>query len=206
MGTAMMFRRKLDAEDLRRMNLPEEFWRTRVDQAPESVQEAVARYLRKIERMSQDGIGLFITGSRGVGKTALAAMVLKEARSRGFTAYFSSLWELREMIRSRIMFDDDTSMLGRCQEVDFLVLDGLREEDAQERWFGLKEIEELVRYRGNKRLVTIITTRFSFQDMASGPFRSLLEAAQGHLVQFPVEGPNRHEKRQNDLRRAVFGD
>ena len=188
------------------MNLPEEFWRSRVDQAPEAVRPAVARYLKKVDEMSQNGIGLFITGGRGVGKTAIASMVLKEARSRGFTAYFSSLWELREMIRSRVMWDDDTSMIGRCQEVDFLVLDGLRGEDAQERWFGLKEIEELVRYRGNKRLVTLITTRFSFQDMAGGSFRSLLEAAQGHLVQFPVEGPNRHEERQNDLRRAVFGE
>lgn len=201
-----VLRRKLDAEDLRRMNLPDEFWRTRVDQVSEKTRPAVARYLLNVDRMSQDGIGLFVTGKRGVGKSAVAALIAKEARARGFTAYFTSLWELREMIRARIMFDDETTMLRRCQEVDFLVLDGFREEDAQEKWFGLKEVEELIRNRGNKRLVTIITTRLSFVDMKKAPFKSLLEASQGHLVQFPVEGPNRHAERQDDLRRVVFGE
>jgi len=205
MSTAM-FKRKLDAEDLRRMNLPEEFWRTRVDQAPEAVRPAVARYLRRIDQMAQQGVGLFVTGKSGVGKSAIAALVVKEARSRGYTAYYTSFWELREMVRSKIMFDDETSMLGRCQRVDVLVLDGMREEDAQEKWFGLKEAAELVRYRGNKHLVTLITTQLGFKELKRFPFRSLLDASQGHLVQFPVEGPNRHEQRQNNLRRAVFGD
>lgn len=207
MGTAMKFRRKLDASDLQRMNLPEEFWLVRVENAPESIRRKLARYLKRIHEAAAKGAGLLVTGAPGVGKSAAAALVLKEARACGYTGFFTAIWELREMVRAKVMFDDETSIMGRCFEVDFLVLDGMREEDAKERWFGLKEIEELIRYRGSKRLVTILTTQMSISDMDEDKsFESLLEASQGYLVPFPVEGENLREAREEALRRSLLDE
>jgi DNA replication protein DnaC len=200
------FRRKLDVGDLRRMNLPEEFWRARIAGVPESVRQAVARYMRKMDLVMAEGVGLFLRGSNGVGKSATACVIAKEARARGYTVYFTSFWELRELLRARVDFDDETSILGRCREVDLLILDDLRLEDADEKWFGPKDIEGLVAFRKMQRRATIITTRLSVRDMASTKLGGLVGASEGSAVDLDIDGPNLHEKRKQSLRRVVFGD
>lgn len=197
------FRRKLERVDLVRMNLPEDLWYSKVDGVLESVRPAIARYLWKVPQMVQDGIGLLIHGPEGTGKSAIASLVAKEARSGGYTVLFVRVWELREMLRSRMDFDDDTTMIGRAREVDVLVLDDLRESDATEKFFGLSEIEALISLRGAKRRVTVVTTRLS---KGSRALERVLDAGQSCLVPFPLKGPNLHEQRQQELKRVVFGD
>jgi len=189
--------------DLERMNLPEDLWYSKVERVLESVRPAIARYLWKTPQMVQEGIGLLIFGPKGSGKSAVASLVAKEARSRGYTVLFVKIWELREMLRSRMFFDDTTTILGRAREVDVLVLDDLRESDAAEKFFGLSEIEALVGYRGSKRKITVLTT-----SLAPGvsTLRRIGDAGKSCMVPFPLKGPDMHEKRQRELKRAVFGD
>lgn len=205
MGQMIHLRRKLGPPDFERMNLPREFWTAKVQHVSEKTRPAVVRFLKQVDTFVPDGVGLFLHGETGVGKTGVAALVCKEARSAGFTVYFTSLWELRELIRSRISFDDETSLIRRCQDVDVLVLDGLHREDATEKTLGAREIEELVSFRARARRTTIITTSMPVRDMEK-PFSGLLEASQGSMVHLTVEGPNLREQRSDTLRRAVFGD
>ena len=189
-GTAQ-FRRKLGRVDLERMNLPEDLWLAKVE-----------TYLRNVDEAMANGAGLVVHGSKGVGKTAIASLIAKEARSRGYTALFVRLWELREMIRSRMQYDDDSSMAQRAREVEVLVLDDLRQEDAGEKFFTLSEINELVRYRASRRLVTIITTRLDKGVLTGPPMNSLLDV----LLLFKVSGPNLHDSRKRALKEAVLGN
>lgn len=201
--TTAVFRRKLERIDLERMNLPEDLWYSKVDRVLESVRPAVARYLWKIDRMVEKGIGLLIFGPKGSGKSSVSSLVAKEARSRGRTVLFVRVWELREMLRSRIYFDDDTTMIARAREVDVLVLDDLREEDGREKFFPLSEIEQLVSYRGAKRKVTIVTTSLSKK---SPVMEKIVSAGKSCMVPFPLRGPDLHERRQQEMKRTVFGD
>jgi DNA replication protein DnaC len=205
MTAAAQFRRKLVRADLERMNLPEDYWFVRVDGVSGSVRAAVARFLWKVDEMIARGVGLFVIGPKGVGKTAVAALVAKEARSRGYTVFFARIWELREMIRSRIAFDDETSIMGRAREVDVLVLDDLRTEDANEKFFSASDLEQLIEYRSSKKRVTVVTTRL-VKELQGGSIGSLYESAKRSMVPFPIQGPDLHEERQQHLKRAVFGD
>ena len=200
-GTAQ-FRRKLGRVDLERMNLPEDLWLAKVQTVSEDAREKVETYLRNVDEAMANGAGLVVHGSKGVGKTAIASLIAKEARSRGYTALFVRLWELREMIRSRMQYDDDSSMAQRAREVEVLVLDDLRQEDAGEKFFTLSEINELVRYRASRRLVTIITTRLDKGVLTGPPMNSLLDV----LLLFKVSGPNLHDSRKRALKEAVLGN
>lgn len=196
------FRRYLVKDDLVRMNLPEEFWFAKVQRVSETVRSAVERYLRQINEAVSNGLGLMVCGPKGTGKTAVAALIAKEARSRGHTVLFCRIWELREMIRSRMSFDGDASMAERSRDVDVLILDDLRSEDAGEKFFTLSEITELVRYRASRHRVTIVTTRLDKQSLNQSPMSTFLDV----LVLFPVIGPDMHDRRKQDLKRSVFGE
>ena len=199
-----MLRRKLDRSDFRRMNLPEAYWRVKVQGVQDSVRATVVNYLRKIIEMSALGAGLWLSGTEGVGKSVIAALVAKEARSCGLTVYFTSVWELRECIRSRIGFDDNVSIMQRCRDVDFLILDELRKDDQSAHFLGGKEIEELISFRRSQKRVTVITTRLPTEDLEES-FSGLLTASEGCMVWVRVEGRNLREEQSRSLREAVYG-
>lgn len=200
----MVARRRLVPADFERMNLPEELWTTKIQGVPESVRSTVENYLVRIDEMVDNGAGLLLFGPKGVGKTSIAALIAKEARAAGKTVYFTTLWELRESVRARFMFDETLSILDRCREVDVLVLDGFKEEDAdpKEYHFGMRSIEELLSTRGVWKKVTVLTTALREEDIGRKTPR-LAEAIQGHLVPIEVKGPNQALERQKKLAEVV---
>jgi DNA replication protein DnaC len=198
-------RRALSPPDFERMNLPREFWRAKVHGVQEGLRPTVERYLLRIREMREKGIGLLVHGGPGVGKTSIAALVVKEARSRGYTALFIGVWELRESMRSRVMFEEGTSIQDRCREVDVLVLDALSEADAKETWVNEKFLEELVNYRRSYHRVTIVTTRLSAKEL-KGSMAILFEATVGALVPLAVVGENLKHRRHESLVQEVFGE
>lgn len=199
-----VLRRKLDKGDFQRMNLPEAYWRVKVQGVQESVRPTVVNYLRKIGELSALGAGLWLSGTEGVGKTVIAALAAKEARSRGMTVYFTSVWELRECIRSRIGFDDHVSIMQRCRDVDVLILDELRVDDQKAHFLGGKELEELISFRRAHKRVTLITTRLGAGDLEES-FPGLLTASEGCMVWVRVAGRNLREEQSRSLREAVYG-
>lgn len=195
-----MNRRPLERADVHRMNLPEEFWRARVAEVPAAARAAVERYLARLHEMQDQGVGLLVMGAAGVGKTAVAAVVLKEFRSYERTGFFITIWELREGIKSRISFDDQTSLLDRCREVDVLVLDKFQPEDAGDLIFGARAVEELIASRSARKRVTILTTRLTVSDFRSNSkLDSLFASLHGVLLPLPIEGANRRMVRHNQL-------
>lgn len=199
---ASAIRRTLVEDDLQRMNLPEDFWRVKVTEVAEQVRPTVERFLFRIEEFLSRGVGLILSGGPGVGKTGIASLVCKEARSRGFTAFFVSVWDLRDGIRSRTMFDDEESVLDRCKDVDVLVIDGLRQSDATEPFFKSRDLEELVAFRNERRRMTVVTTRMGKTEI--GSFGSLADTAQGRLAFVEVIGPNKREQVQKRLQAEIL--
>jgi len=200
---AVLFRRKLSKVDLERMNLPEDYWMTKVQQVHSGggMRSDVERLLHNTDAMMSKGVGLIVRGPIGVGKTTVAALMAKEARSRGYTTLFVRLWEFREMLRSRAQFDFDTTMSERAREVDLLILDDLRWEDEKAKFFTISDISELVLYRASRRRVTIITTRFRVQDFDLPPMDRFSEV----LLFFHVDGPNLYDVRKRALEQVMFG-
>lgn len=186
------------------MNLPEAYWRAKIQNVAESVRPMVAKYLLNIDQIVAKGFGMLVLGETGVGKTGIAALVAKESRSRGYTVYFTTVWELRELIRSKIRFDDEMTMLQRAADVDVLVLDDLRPEDlSASGWFPKAEIESLIKDRASQRKLTVVTTQMTLpklKDVASG----LMDSAEECMVRVPVEGPNLRDARRQELRQLVL--
>jgi DNA replication protein DnaC len=186
------------------MNLPENMWRSKVQFVSELVRPVVERFLQNIDLHVTHGHGLLVSGAPGIGKTGVAALVAKEARCRGYSAFFITVWDLREAVRSRIEFDEDMSVLERCREVDVLVLDGLRSDDAKDPFFGARAIEELVAGRGVRKKMTVVTTQMG-KNLLWQEFRSFMNSTRGTLAVFVMDGPDLRQNQEKALESVVLG-
>ena len=91
-------RRRINKKDLLRINLGQAFWGARTDLIQEQeVRDIVLRYRKNIVEMAKTGSGLLLSGNPGVGKTSVAACVIKEAVSAGLSSYFVTHAELKEL-------------------------------------------------------------------------------------------------------------
>lgn len=198
----------LQQYDLERMNLPPEFWRAKAtDITDPDTQRVIARYLTNLDERFKDGHGLLLYGDPGVGKTPIAAMIAKEARTWKKTVFFTMIWELRECVRSRMSFDINTSVLDRCREVDLLVLDGFVEEDIDDRLINARTLEQLITYRGQRGRLTIVTTRIDKAALRTDKgLKQFTAGTEAYLFPLKIKGENQRTSRKKDMRNAILGE
>jgi len=190
-------RRSLGKDDFVRMNLPAEFW-NKYD-VPESIKEPLRKYIDQFESFYRDGVGLYLYGGVGVGKTSAAIAVAQVVRSLAHPVLFVTVSDLREMTRNRIDFDEGLTFLDRCKRVDFLVLDNVREEDAKEMYIGALALEDLIRHRAAAKRPTVVTSRMCFNELdnALPGFGTIAHAS---CVFLEVTGRNRRSTKQAELK------
>ena len=191
----MTDRRKLDPlSDRRRINCPPQLWDTKLAQVHESLRPSLERYIEHYDEAAREGIGWLLVGDAGVGKTAAATILLRNARSLGYTAYFTTVWSLCDEMRKKGMFDLDTSVLERCVEVDCLVLDDLRAEDLSNFTLGKRGLEGLIVERRDRGRVTIVTSRIDPETLKQlAP--DLVATMSGCMLSCLLEGEDRHKNR-----------
>lgn len=185
--------RKLERVDYVRMNLPQEFWEASSKLIPSGVYPSVKHFGLNTHEFIRDGLGFVLCGPPGVGKSGAAAVLSKIVKCYGFTVLFVSISDLREMVRSRLDFDAQTPMLERARDVDFLVLDNLREEDAKEAIVNASSLDGLIAHRVSWKRSTVITTRMT-QDGLRACFPDVWERVRGACAFLVVEGPDLREQ------------
>jgi hypothetical protein len=195
-------RHPLVPEDLRRMNVPEEFWRVTVPAATESTQVALRNYLANFDEFVARGAGMYLWGEPGRGKTGAAVALLKAARERFKTCFFIRAGEFREALQHQHDFDADTSMLDRVRDVEVLVIDSYSATDLKLPYLKLEDLMERVAARGSHRKVTFITSTVSPPLlMQAGPF---FETVGTYIVPVPVTGKNRRAEEQATLAKKML--
>ena len=171
--------RNLTWNDFRRMNLPPALVQARLETAPVEVRAPLLRYIESIDKWISQGVGFLIRGKPRSGKSGCAAILAKAAVSRGRSAYFTRISELREAIKSDATLSDDTLVWDRCRHVDFLVLDNLTAEDATLPYLNAASVKDLITFRGERHRPTVLTA--AMQMTLSG-------SAEAYLVTLDVPG------------------
>jgi DNA replication protein DnaC len=189
----------------------------------EAVLEKVVRYCQGYPFLGSDeGLGLLFTGSNGVGKTHLAAAVLRElAEHKGARGEFWDFHELMREIKNSYDAETKTSelqVLAPVVETDILVLDDLG------AWRITDWMNDTLFYILNSRYLakraTIITTNFQdvtpeealkadstvrrefFVDRIGSRLRSRLMEM---CLLIRMDGTDFRENRQRANRSAIMG-
>ena len=149
---------KVGIDALERMGIPKNHWEVSWDAIPRELphKRTILNYAITISASIQEGTGFYLHGEYGVGKSALAALLLRTAASCGHIGYWVRARSLPEYIIKDVMFDEEMTVSLRCLTVPLLVIDEFQLVGAS--GFTEYTTEELIRMRLDDMKSTIVTS------------------------------------------------
>lgn len=155
-----------------------------------TVKNLVKEYLEDIHQNAEDGMGICFMGSNGVGKSMLSCIILKEFyRNRyscqrvTFSRYISEYtngWGASKEDRDVA----EQSLLERYKSVEFLVLEEIGKEiDSR---IAKPILEDLLRYREEHSLVTVICTNLSPENLREMYGASVCSLINGNMTTISI--------------------
>lgn len=146
----------------------------------EEVYDMVKNYVAKFDDHYYYGEGITFCGPLGTGKTFAASLILKELVKKGRICLMLPFQQILDF--QRLNWDDSSNKkFEEAQRVEVLAIDEVFDSDLpKKKSFLADTLEQIIRYRVDYRLPTIITTNISRSDEMSSYPRvfSLLSSSQ----------------------------
>ena len=125
--------------------------------------EPIQGYLDKLSENVRNGNSLVLFGEYSQGKSAIAAIILREALRLGLIGYWMPMREWAKHQIEKTTFDStyDISVEAHCMSCPIMVLDEfiLRDKIMHNE----QAIEHVLRARADANLATIVTTNLSWR-------------------------------------------
>lgn len=180
------------ALQLKDANIGEDYWE--VDffnyEGPDDAKKKTQKYLTNLPQMKDKGVGILYAGPPGPGKTTLAMITLKYLLRARWDVYATSLGELVEQIQRgwKSTNGDDGGIKARCQQAHFLLLDDVGKEHRGGSGFVQTIFDNLIRYRAQHRLPTLLTTNYTKSELKGTYGDSAMSLLEGKLYPVTVTG------------------
>ena len=198
-------RDEVSQQSLILMGVPKKFcnktlkdFNTYNDKVLKEVKKFVTNYIDNIEENIEDNKGIFFFGSNGVGKSFLSCIILKEAyrhryscRRVTFSQYISAYTESWGANKTdREVLEQD--LLDKYKGVEFLVLEEIGKEIDSK--IAKPILEDLLRYREEHGLVTIICCNMNLEEFKSQYENSICSIIAGTQTIIKIVGKDRRQE------------
>ena len=160
------------------------------------VKNLISDYIKNIQSNFDNNKGLFMYGSNGVGKTMLSCIILKEAyrnrytsRRATFVEYidkYTKIWNARTSDEKEQLED---TLYTYYKGAEFLVLEEVGKEIDSK--VSAPILEDLLRYREDKGLVTIICTNLNLEIMLERYGESCISLLKGNTIPVMIESKDK---------------
>lgn len=144
--------------------------------------EAAQAYIANMDSLFNAGVGLYLWGTIGTGKTLLGSLILKAMMAAGYDGFFTTFVDLinQQSLGHSSREDREWLISGVVNAEVLLIDDPGREQAAGERQadYMSSVLDEVIRKRVSMRLPTIITSNDSldtFQRRYNSNILSLVE-------------------------------
>lgn len=157
-------RAKLVAGNVGSRYLPLEFSKlNNVSQSFFEAKQSAINYCKSSRICKNRGLGMYLFGDNGRGKTALEACILKELARQGYTIYLTNLTEVADKI-----FKNELK-LSFLKNVDFLVIDDIGSERMNkasfDETFVAEKTNEIITSREKNLKSTLFTSNLSISSL-----------------------------------------
>lgn len=156
------------------------------------VKGLVQAYIEDLDSNFENNKGLFLYGSNGVGKTMLSSIILKEAyrhrytsRRSTFVEYvdkYTKVWNAKSADEKATLEDE---LYTYYKAVEFLVLEEVGKEIDSK--VSASILEDLLRYREDNGLVTIVCTNLNISLMTERYGESCISLLKGNTTPVMIE-------------------
>lgn len=174
----------------------------------EEVKEFISNYLDNLTEAFENNSGLFLYGSNGVGKTLLSCIIVKEVYRKRYTArrvtfveyinQYTRAWGAKSPSEKEQLED---ILYNNYKAVEFLVLEEVGKEIDSK--VSAPILEDLLRYREDKGLVTIMCTNITPSKMSEKYGASVASLMKGNMTPIRIEGA---DKRQEYFNNKIEGE
>jgi DNA replication protein DnaC len=163
-------------------------------------QESLQRAKQAAETFASDPEGwLLFTGPRGSGKTHLAVAIAGESLRRGRPVFFAFVPSLLDHLRSTFSPDSPIGydeLFEQLKTAPLLILDDLGAESST-AWAEDK-LYQIVVYRHEARLPTVITNAFSIEELEEAKPRIASRLVDSMVVDWePITASNYRDQRRD---------
>lgn len=142
--------------------------------------------------------GLYMYGSNGVGKTFISSLILKEAYRHRYSCHrisfmeycsiYTRVWDAKSLEDREVL----EAELYEYKATEFLVLEEIGK--GVENSVTVPILEDLLRYREDKGLVTIIATNLSPMILKEQYGKSVYSLITGNCVPVKIEDSDRRKE------------
>lgn len=165
----------------------------------ERVQQFVKEYIIDLSNNFNECSGILLYGSNGVGKTFLSCMILKEAYRRRYTSRrvtfveyinaYTKIWSTHSLDEKELL---EGNFYTQYKAVEFLVLEEVgKEVDSK---ISAPILEDLLRYREDHGLVTIMCTNIEPKELKNKYGASCYSLMQGNMIPVLISGKDKRKE------------
>ena len=128
------------------------------------------RYCEVAHKVLDKGIGIYLFGTKGTGKSRLTACMANELMNNYYTVLYTNFSEISKYIRGTFNKSNETEydFLERLTNIDFLFIDDFGTElvtkNDQDLWLQEK-VFEVVNKRYNNNKPIIFTSNYSLREL-----------------------------------------
>jgi DNA replication protein DnaC len=134
------------------------------------VADRARKYCAAAGKVLEQGVGIYLYGAKGTGKTHLTACIANELMSNYYSVLYTNFSEISKSIRATYgsRSESEQAFIDKLATIDFLFIDDFGTEsvarDGDDLWLQEK-IFEVVNKRYNANKPIIFTSNYSLADM-----------------------------------------
>lgn len=128
------------------------------------------KYCEVADKVLAEGMGIYLFGDTGTGKTHLTACMVNELINKRYQVLFTNFFEISKIIRSTFgkSSESENDYINRLANIDFLFIDDLGTERVQsgesDLWLQEK-IFDVLNKRYNNKKPTIFSSNHSLAEL-----------------------------------------
>ena len=155
----------------------------------QSIINGIERYTDNIVEFARQGVGLYLPGDIGTGKTMIANLTLKWLVRQGYTCFATTFSQMIEMYTAGWSDKDEKHWFQRkFLQSKFLLLDDVGKERDTKIALNETTFDAVLRQRVSDGRPTIITTNLSGEELQDGYGSAILSLIKEQSLEEMITG------------------
>ena len=167
-------------------NIPRKYLYGKFKKVQKNWDDIVTEFCDNMEGKFKRGIGIYLYGPNGTGKTAMLCYILRKTLIKKIPSFYITMYDLFTMIRSGFDNEFQNELSKDIMDMDFLIIDEVGKIKTTE--FVVFEFENMIRRRINQRKVTALASNYTVVELQKAFGDSIISLIRGNTKTFMVGG------------------